>query len=1248
MSIDILKNEGGDNLSTGIVAIHAALLPSADGGARIVYFGTDDQAWSFDPDKPGEAPTQLGTAPGRWAFCAGHAIQGDGRWVIAGGVVDQDVTHHSHPDHDSGEHRCEIYAPLAGEFHPIARLNHQPGADHGGGRWYPTAVTLENGQVFAVAGHPFSGRWVRDENGEPVKDAQGNIVIDTTGTDDYMFPGDGFHRHNNNTPERYIPGSGEGTWEQLLAESTSHANGATDEYPRLHLAPSGHVFFSTIAKGDLRFYEPYTGQYDGTTVIGSHDDYRSQNYLSVLLPLLPGDTENAWVLACGSTTPQRVNIAADGDALVWEGAGDRALDGDPKRKNGSAVLLPNGQVFVLGGEVGMPPNQSSPQTELYTPAINWDDMSYTGGPGSWEVADEHDVPRGYHSVALLMPDGKVWIAGSTWTGWGAHEYEMEVFTPSYIVDGRVELEKVPPSVGYGAEFRVSLKTSTPISRVVLIRCGSATHAFDSDQRYVVCNFTRSGKTLTVTSPVGPGIAPPGYYMLFVLDANDNPCVRAEILRVCDQACIPVPNHSTYSSLEVEALQNGGVAKFVDPLWLFLENYLPGEVDFPTPPKVEVRWDSSSGDLVDETLFRLVEKDPWAEDASLPPDVAQRFALCYDVEVDLGIYDDVSGDRTLHVRWDYGEFSCHTLLELTTKPNPFMVDVEGGNPHWLSTDLRSFTVRPGASPPPGAPAIQLGEQALDYLARVLEDYNGNDTPPGEGHPFDQLPVGQDAAALELRTHIDLDIPSNFAIARVRYYAMTQSAEDVRVLFRMFNTVGTALEFNTSTTYRRTTGGADTSALLGRIGPGIISIPFFQDHPRVTPGASMTAQPADDARDLPPKGGDPSVAYFGAWLDINQTTPEIPLLPGHDGPYPAMPFPLGPGPIQTLVRNYHQCLVAEVHTAEDPIPDAADPATQAAGTPANNDNLSQRNLAWVPVGNPGSAATRTAQTTFSARPSGPMPTPSLLPVRVVPRGEVLRTRRQRRRGPDELVFDGSELPLGSRVRVYMPEIDAADVIMLARRRSSPVELTVLDEHTIEFELRRVAYLPMPGERIAPIPGLLSVELPPGVEAGETYRLVVHQLSGARNRVTGTFQLEVPVGHEPELLDDERIKLSVLRHVDEHIPDTDPWRPIFDRYLGEIADRVRGFGGGAAGADGRGQDLRGDLRLLRRLHGLRAGHLRRVAPVRVLLPGDRARRRPGLRREPADRRRRRPARPAPLQGAVDRLLLTGAASFVSRRPT
>jgi hypothetical protein len=382
--------------------------------------------------------------------------------------------------------------------------------------------------------------------------------------------------------------------------------------------------------------------------------------------------------------------------------------------------------------------------------------------------------------------------------------------------------------------------------------------------------------------------------------------------------------------------------------------------------------------------------------------------------------------------------------------------------------------------------------------------------------------------------------------------------------------------------------------------------------------MTKQPPDEARDLLAQGAKEYTRYFGAWLDINQDgDARIPPLFLDDGPFLNPLPPFKPVSIKELVRGYHQCLVAEVHHVDDPIPDINSPkaGTPANGTPANNDNLSQRNLAWVPVGNPGSVATRTAQTTFMARPSGTLASDAYIPPRIVPRGQILTAAGAPtsvavhiRLMPDELVFDGSHVPDGTRVTVYWPDVDFDEVIALAGRRSSPIRLERVDDHTVDFELHGAAYLPLPGGRTAPIPGLLSAELPAGIAAGERYRLIVHQFSGKKRRVIGTFQLQIPVAHEADLLAAESIKLSLLRWIGSRIPPADVWYPVFSRYLGEIERRVTGFGGdpdaiepdpdgnGYPGADrpDRGKDHPHDERRGRTVEG-------KVAEVRYDCFGD-----------------------------------------------
>ena len=151
----------------------------------------------------------------------------------------------------------------------------------------------------------------------------------------------------------------------------------------------------------------------------------------------------------------------------------------PPRTHALATLLPTGEVFLSGGinqwkdPTGLPYDATFAVTvpEIYNPASDtW--TALTDAPAT--------VPRGYHSVALLMPDGRVLTTGSEKNGvFGAasSEFRMEVFEPDYIAaPQRMTITHNPPSVSYGDEFHVKyqLAAGTPfpnVARVAVIRYG---------------------------------------------------------------------------------------------------------------------------------------------------------------------------------------------------------------------------------------------------------------------------------------------------------------------------------------------------------------------------------------------------------------------------------------------------------------------------------------------------------------------------------------------------------------------------------------------------------------------------------------------------------------------------------------------------------------------------------------------------------------------------------------------------------
>lgn len=338
-----------------------------------------------------------------------------------------------------------------------------------------------------------------------------------------------------------------------------------------------------------------------------------------------------------------------------------------------------------------------------------------------------------------------------------------------------------------------------------------------------------------------------------------------------------------------------------------------------------------------------------------------------------------------------------------------------------------------------------------------------------------------------------------------------------------------------------------------------------------------------------------SYFGCWLDFNQPTPRFPLTPPHNGS--GGPFGGTLLSVQQLVRNYHCCLAAEIHYPLDPIPNGA--------TPGSHDNLSQRNLIVVDSDNPGSAATHTVQSTFEIKPSlvpivvaqafgwfrdVPRPRPKQPPPALPPaiagefqaapgeeggahehspaiadfeaRPAFAAAAGKPRIENDELMIRWHDLPRDSRVFLYVPDIDVRQVVAAAASRNGPALLTAREDNSIICKVGDIAYLPIPGPRALNIAGLLSIELPPTVTRGQKFTVTAHQVSGYPRRIIGSFQLTIPVRTAAAILPAEIAKLSVLRHIGQSIPTANRWRLVWDRYLGEISDRVKGLGGNPDG--------------------------------------------------------------------------------------
>lgn len=329
-------------------------------------------------------------------------------------------------------------------------------------RWYPTTVQMPDGDTLAVAGM-----------------SEDAVTL-------------------QRPMERYNPTTH--VWTAL--PPSANVPPRTDLYPRMVLLKNGKVMRAGTGQTTYLFdpaantWSFFANMQFGTRLRGAE-------------VLLPGMTR---VLTSGGS------LTASGDATntaeILDLAGRSWSYVAPMnfpRKNHNLVLLPDGTVLAVGGGRTGKYGQPIKPAELYDP-----------NTGQWTVLAAQAAQRTYHSTALLLPDGRVFSAGSDN---GPLASTVEIFSPPYLFKGpRPVLSSVPGSLGYRQPFTIGTADAASITRVAMIRLGTATHANDSEQRYVDLAFTAGSGELSVTAPASGNIAPPGFYMLVIINSNGVPSV----------------------------------------------------------------------------------------------------------------------------------------------------------------------------------------------------------------------------------------------------------------------------------------------------------------------------------------------------------------------------------------------------------------------------------------------------------------------------------------------------------------------------------------------------------------------------------------------------------------------------------------------------------------------------------------------------------------------------------------------------
>jgi len=183
----------------------------------------------------------------------------------------------------------------------------------------------------------------------------------------------------------------------------------------------------------------------------------------------------------------------------------------------NTTLLPDGNVLVTGGERrtdGADTSQAVYEAELWSPVTE-----------TWQTMAPSQVPRLYHSTALLLPDARVLVAGGGNDGAMVNQLQSEIYSPPYLFKGpRPTITSAPQVVQYGSNFVVQTPDAANIASMALMRLGAVTHSFDEEQRFLNLTFQQGVGSLTVQAPASANQAPPGFYLLFIVNTSGIPSV----------------------------------------------------------------------------------------------------------------------------------------------------------------------------------------------------------------------------------------------------------------------------------------------------------------------------------------------------------------------------------------------------------------------------------------------------------------------------------------------------------------------------------------------------------------------------------------------------------------------------------------------------------------------------------------------------------------------------------------------------
>jgi hypothetical protein len=500
-----------------VLPVHAALLHT---GKVLFFAGSGNNAFRFESPQFGneaqkvytsvvwdfvkntfDHPPTLRQPDGRPVdfFCCGHCFLPNGGILAAGGTDQYDNRiENGHMVATGkgflGRRDAATFDTKSEHWVAVAKMAH--------GRWYPTLVMLADGTALATAG------------------------LDEFGSAN--------NRDANNTTLEQNSDPGHGTWKKAR-------DFKLPLYPHLFLLRDGRLIYTggkmdTLGDSQPLLFDPLTPT-ASRLVDGLQDPGKCNQGASLILP--PAQNQQIMILGGGpedqdgqprQPATNRVNIVdLSAPNPRYEATGALKLE----RMHVNAVLLPDRTVLATGGgvtrEASVTGNVDPQQFRERFEAELYDLTSK-----QWGLTAKATVARLYHSVALLLPDGRVVTAGGnpdkgSQVPWlppdPFEEMRLEIYSPPYLFKGpRPVIQDAPQEVAYGATITIQTTRASQIRWVNLIRPGLTTHSFNGEQRLVDVPFSVNAGSLKATVTGERNLAPPGWYMLFLTDNAGVPSV----------------------------------------------------------------------------------------------------------------------------------------------------------------------------------------------------------------------------------------------------------------------------------------------------------------------------------------------------------------------------------------------------------------------------------------------------------------------------------------------------------------------------------------------------------------------------------------------------------------------------------------------------------------------------------------------------------------------------------------------------